>query len=288
MKKMTDEVFCDIAPRNTNKVFFSSIGKCIYCGFSEGRLTDEHIIPLSMGGVQIMKEASCDSCATITSRFELKFARDIFGDFRTKYKLPSRKNKKRPDLKFVNTGNGNGIMVPFSEFPAPTYMLKCTKAGILNNISSNADMSYWWQIVMITNYSELDKFTEKYGSDVTYRFRHSPKEFAQTLAKIAHSYVMAHWGKYEFEKLALDLILGKSENLSYVVGGSLEIMPSVQDAGHLLGIEFLTNSNRNLLLIIVNIRLFASFGTPNYHVVVGKVEDKNLIQEMIRSCENSE
>jgi len=286
MEKISDKIFGDIAPRNTNKVVFPSIGKCIYCGFSEGRLTDEHIIPFSMGGIQIMEKASCDSCSEITSKFELIFSREIFGDFRTKHKLPSRRKKKRPDKKLVRMVNGDEIEVPFSEFPAPTYMLKCTEAGILNDISPNADMSFLWQIIMLTDNKNLDDFTTKYGTEVTYRFRHSPQQFAQTLAKIAHSYVMAYWGKFEFEKLALDLILGRSNNLSYVVGGSLEISPSIPGAGHLLDISVSTDFGMNVLLIIVNIRLFASSDTPNYHVVVGRVRDKNIIQEIIKICKD--
>ncbi len=287
MREITDEIFGDIQPRNTRKTIFPSIGKCIYCGTSEGRLTDEHIISLSMGGVQIMEKASCDSCSKITSKFELVFSRVLFGDFRTKHKLPSRRKKNRSEKKILKKMDGNEIQVPFSEFPAPTYMLKCTKAGILNNIHPSADTSFLWELIMVTNHTELDLFTKKYGTDVTFSFRHSPKEFAQTLAKIAHSYVMAYWGKFEFEKLALDLILGKSDNLSYVVGGNLEILPAVSGAGHLLGIQVTTNSTIDLLLITVNIRLFASSETPNYHVVVGRTRDKNVIQEIIKICRDS-
>jgi 5-methylcytosine-specific restriction endonuclease McrA len=34
---------------------------CIYCGVSDGKLSDEHIIPLSLGGNMILPKASWNS-----------------------------------------------------------------------------------------------------------------------------------------------------------------------------------------------------------------------------------
>ena len=54
-------------------VFYPAVGRCIYCGATEPplgarRFTDEHIIPLALGGNLILQEASCTDCAAIINR----------------------------------------------------------------------------------------------------------------------------------------------------------------------------------------------------------------------------
>jgi hypothetical protein len=51
--------------------YIKSKDKCIYCGKLDTKLSDEHIVPESLGGVHIIRKASCPECATITSRFEM-------------------------------------------------------------------------------------------------------------------------------------------------------------------------------------------------------------------------
>src|ERR1700733_13961651 len=70
--------------------------KCIYCGKIEVELTDEHFLPLSLGGQHIIEKASCLECADITKKFEQDVARELWGDARISYNAPSRRKKQRP------------------------------------------------------------------------------------------------------------------------------------------------------------------------------------------------
>jgi hypothetical protein len=47
-------------------------GVCIYCGRTDVRLTNEHLVPLSLGGQHILEGASCNDCADVTKKFERK------------------------------------------------------------------------------------------------------------------------------------------------------------------------------------------------------------------------
>jgi hypothetical protein len=78
---------------------FTSPGECIYCGArgDEVELTDEHIIPFSLGGNAEILKASCKSCATITSELELHLGRQVLWDHRVHAKLPTRRPEGRPD-----------------------------------------------------------------------------------------------------------------------------------------------------------------------------------------------
>jgi HNH endonuclease len=44
-------------------VQFTSKGACIYCGTTGVKLTDEHIVPYSLGGSHVLRDASCLQCA---------------------------------------------------------------------------------------------------------------------------------------------------------------------------------------------------------------------------------
>jgi len=58
-------------------------------------LSDEHIVPFSLGGKHVIREASCSDCANITKKFEQRVARDLWGDARNSYDAPSRRKKER-------------------------------------------------------------------------------------------------------------------------------------------------------------------------------------------------
>ncbi|SRR5271163_282192 len=51
---------------------FPATGECIYCGAlgSEVELTDEHIVPYSLGGNVELLQASCKKCARVTGGLE--------------------------------------------------------------------------------------------------------------------------------------------------------------------------------------------------------------------------
>jgi hypothetical protein len=57
------------------------VGVCIYCGATDG-LQDEHVIPFGIGGPAKLFDATCASCAEMTSAFERLVQRDQLGAFR--------------------------------------------------------------------------------------------------------------------------------------------------------------------------------------------------------------
>lgn len=72
-----------------------SVGACIYCGATEGRLTEEHIIPTGLGGTLVLPNASCDMCATLTSQFEMRVLRGFLDRGRRAMGIKGRKAHKR-------------------------------------------------------------------------------------------------------------------------------------------------------------------------------------------------
>ena len=98
--------------------------------------------------------------------------------------------------------------------------------------------------------------------------------FARLLAKIAYGYVVAEWGIAGFSPLGLDIILGRSDDYFYTVGGSWDIAEPISGGDHITDIVLQVLSPK-VLQIRVNIRLFSKVRMPSYTVVVGNIDLQN-------------
>ncbi|MDB5161197.1 MAG: hypothetical protein JWO96_577 [Candidatus Saccharibacteria bacterium] len=98
-----------------------SIGACIYCDKTDVNLTDEHITPYAFGNVtgDILHDASCTSCAAITSSFELTMLRENFLPIRSVLQMPSRSKKAYGSVKQTvqyKDGTTKEIDVPHDKY----------------------------------------------------------------------------------------------------------------------------------------------------------------------------
>ena len=120
-----------------------SRGACIYCGARDCRLADEHVVPYSLGGQRILEGASCDLCADITKKFEQDVARDMWAAPRNSYNAPSRRKKLREKYIWLSDPErpDRKIKVPYSEYPAAMIFYKMGKAGLLEGLPDDVDLS---------------------------------------------------------------------------------------------------------------------------------------------------
>jgi hypothetical protein len=258
---------------------YPSVNCCVYCRNKEQKLGDEHIIQLSMNGWLILPDASCYCCADITKRYEQAVARDIFGNFRMIHKVRTRHKKQRPTHLSIGTllpdGTKGTKQVLISEFPTMLFVYKFGEARILSFLESQNKV-FKWEPVSIFNNQMLDDFIQKHHWDRHVSFVTKPLELARTLAKIGYSYAVAELGLNSFHVLpnTIDTILNRTDDVFYSVGGDWEIPAPNASAEHLLELKFLIEKNGEVF-IIVDIRLFPAFETPQYHVVVGKFDLRN-------------
>jgi hypothetical protein len=258
-----------------SEVIYDPIMQCIYCGDASSELSDEHIIPYSLGGVLVLPKSSCRKCAHITHKFEGVCARQIFGKFRAKHNLPTRRPKERSKFLQVGTilpdGMTKKIEIPVSEHPTELFVFKFHRAYALEGLPPNVDTPHWVPVAICDN-EELNAFQEKYKWDGIIQFKASVNEYAKMLAKIGHSYAVANIGLGLFKPIALDLIMGRTTNIAYAVGGDFDIEPAVLGGKHILQMGVQVDPVRSRFFVVVNIRLFSSCGMPSYHVVVGQIE----------------
>lgn len=201
-----------------------SRGFCIYCGKRDVPLTDEHVVPLSLGGQHILDDASCHSCADITKKFEQDVARGLWGDARISYNAPSRRKKDRKTHIVLTDAHNpsHKVKVPYSEYPAAMLFYKMHRAGLLEGMPDTLDMSTGWQLVAIHDDSKAKTFEERFGIPLTSKARHVPESFARLLAKIGYCNLLCALEPSDFRPICLPYIMGARANPSFIVGGTLK------------------------------------------------------------------
>jgi hypothetical protein len=244
--------------------YYPSKGACIYCNATGVPLSDEHIVPLSLGGTHVIRNASCATCRDITSNFEGNVARGLWGDARTAFDQPTRhKVRRAKEIPLPTTG----LPIPISDYPGGFVFYKMGQCGFLRGSPETVDISGTWQLVVIDDDARRENFTKKYGVAAALEFRHVPDDFGRLLAKIAYCQVLTALNPGEFEPLALPYILGTKRNLSYIVGSSDGAPES--DNGYRLTTAYADAGDH--LILLVEIRLYANTHAPTYHVITGYV-----------------
>lgn len=250
---------------------YSPVGRCIYCeNIGDLPLGDEHIVPYALDGNCVLPAASCKSCERITHKFEHTCGRLIFGQFRLSQGMRTRHKKERPTHLPVHVEYGNGDKavenVPIAEHHGTLLLFKFGEPTVLSGLPPDLDMlmSQLWvhspkmnEVALQRGWREIDKVAAFH-----------PLSFARMLAKAAHAFTTAELGHGAFKPLLIDLIHGRTEVVSYLVGGKYEDEPPSQSK-HELALSRRLVQRRQL--IVVRIRLFATIGAPIYYIVSGEL-----------------
>lgn len=261
----------------TAPIRFPPAGLCIYCGTTDAKLTDEHIVPFGLAGhALVLPKSSCEACATVTGKIENEVLGKQFRELRTALKIPSR--RKRPtgfDLRLSFSKDGENFgdassqidAIPPDEFPWRCFGLMMDKAGFLLGVPRFQPLEWsFWSIGKNAPKVPMQGF--KAVAIQTGQI--NPYVFAQFLAKVAHSYACAYFGLKAFEPMLLDLIYGKTDGgFRHWVGGDLAVQPPMP--GKLHHVSATRIERGGSVFLIVHIHLFRMLGTPAYHVVVGRL-----------------
>ena len=266
-----------------SRAVYPPANMCIYCGEINVELTLEHIIPESLGGGYELPQASCEACRGITSSFERVCARKMFGWLRKQLGIGKKKNKKKwpENVEIeVELPDGNTIykLIPAKECLYTLYLCAFELPDILKNLPKSKEFHNvtFWNKNFFTD-EMLKNFVSKYGVGIYNTGQFVSDEFLRLLAKIAHGWATAELGAGNFQPYLCDLIRFGSETPSYWIGGKLEIAKESNPSQyHLLNLSFqrIPNELDPKFYLIVNLRLFSQFGTPEYIIVVGELTDQ--------------
>jgi HNH endonuclease len=126
-----------------------SFGECIYCGAlgTDVELTDEHIIPLSLGGKAVILDGSCKACAKETTKLENEIAHKVLWEFRAHVKAPTRRKKKRPkELPFTYSiagGEKQTKTVPVADHPFFVPIPVWGRPGVLMGKQTTTEFEHY-------------------------------------------------------------------------------------------------------------------------------------------------
>lgn len=206
------------------------VGRCIYCGAVETEdkpLRPEHIIALALNGDKVLQKASCDDCAKLTGKIEGYNTQKLglFGPTRYVHKMRSRKRSKWPKALPVTAKDIDGpeitFDVPISEYPATFTVPILPPARYFTEAVDDGrpvEKGSWWTWYQKGRLLELArKHGFKDGVQFTTNEVNTSK-FSQMLAKIGHLAAVAHYGVDGFSPMAIDLALGRSESINFLVG----------------------------------------------------------------------
>jgi len=250
------------------------VGACIYCGDRDGRLGTEHAVPYGINGPWTLHDASCERCANITSRVEHDVLRSLWPHVRNVLALQSRRKNKRTALLPVvvqRDGVRQTVHVPRTNYPTylPTPLFP--PPGILwtgnpvPGVFTNLNMLH----VCGPSFAEASKAYP--GAEfVGMHLNFSAEAFARMLAKVGFCAAVSAVGLGAFTNTPIrNIILGTDPHIGHWVGSWWQ-RPVNTTGGGLHEIRVLLSQPGAHIHAII--RLFAQFGAPEYHVILGPAD----------------
>ncbi len=262
-----------------------SFGECIYCGAlgSDVELTDEHIIPLSLGGRAVIRGGSCKSCAKETSRLENEIAHKVLWEFRAHVNSPTRRKKARPkELAFTYSIGGGAKQektVPIADHPFFVPMPVWGRPGLLDGRPPTGQFEHYKAHVFYyvpPNIRQTMSLGDGILGEIPLpEFRINHDLYARGIAKIAYCDAIARFGLKKFRRLVMpNLILGRYPHIPYFVGCRLDDPPPPTPRDVLHEITVGPVALDGIKLLVSSIRLYSNSGVeehgpPVYEVVIG-------------------
>lgn len=259
---------------------YAALGRCLYCG-ADSALSDEHIIPLGLGGRWVLPKSSCAACAKETSAFERTCQRTMLGPLRIYYDLPSRRRKERPEklpLKVKRTPDADWSYIDVDQqiYPFlvlfPLLDLPDELSGRTTAESRGAVVRQLWirgasfRDGILPHLAALAAELQVAAIEPTAKF--SAPEFFRMLAKIAHAFAVAEMGIGSFAPFLIPIVrAADTANCVQYIGGLREQEPRTENLHEL---SFVPPPVNRPDIIAVRVRLFATLETPTYHVAVGR------------------
>jgi len=246
------------------------VGKCIYCGLTGEPLSREHIIPEGLNGEFTLIAASCARCRNITSGFEQEVLRNTFGAARIALEMRSKRPNERPSHLPIQVRRGGKeieIQVPVQEYPAilalPIFAQPAYLAGRPSSSGIDVVGTAQTQVAGLP----LAELQRKYEGDyLGVRLAYQPVMFARAVAKIAYGFTVLSLGlEHIADRYVLPALLGEMSNIGRWVG-----CDRASPLGPSTGLHAVTLRMEDKEIHVM-VRLFAQFGAPEYHVVIGRV-----------------
>lgn len=251
------------------KEVIGTVGRCIYCRSSDEELTDEHVVPLGLGGCHVLNKASCSRCQNITSKIERSILRNTWIAPRVKLGLPTRRPKNRPDvIPLTVERNGSPVIIDIPIKKRPTAMVFpiYEKPACLDKTASVTGTKWkglMWVILGGINSLKALK-EESQIKSITESVTFESNNFAWLIAKIAYGFAVASYGPDIIDTAYVrEAILYRSDTIGYWVGCPEKSSSFNKEDRYQVGFSISEGD------IHAYVRLFVHQSIPEYLVIVG-------------------
>ena len=252
-----------------------TVGRCIYCGSTEPPLSDEHIVPLGLGGRVVLRAASCSPCQTITGRFEQDVLRKAGAAFRSGMKMPTRRPAERPSSQrylVTNGGVESELEVPIDDY-IPMFGLPTFRPPAALTQESRSDLAftglrYIQPLSRTARYNSLEELGRGLGVEgIRLQQPRIPMaSVARLAAKAAYGMCIAALGPDAFERVHVLPVILKGEEVGTWVGGAdTPRFNLVEPGDHIITVDTFGGEVHS------TVKLLAHMGGPEYYVVVGRL-----------------
>lgn len=255
---------------------YQPANRCIYCDTTGVELSDEHVLPYSLGGSYVLPKASCRAHATMTSQIEQRVARDIYGTLRAQEGVQTRRRSLQRALLATPIevtgvdlrGRPARAKVRSTELPRLDLVLMLPPPGILLGRDPMQDSKSAISIDVSDPVSDRILLRKLKWRSLDIRSPGMrPNDVIRLLAKIAHGFACAELGSNAFQPLLLPLILGEEVAGSHFVGGFEPQLPQLDEA---LKLREVSLGATRFVAVDISLHFFAK--TPRYQVVCGRIE----------------
>jgi hypothetical protein len=258
-----------------NSFTAAPVGHCIYCG-STNDLSDEHVIPLSLGGRYILPQASCPACARITSTFEREVSRGFMLPARSVGGFPTRRPKERPKSFPLQIQRGEEFVeeqFSVEDYPALLMLPRLAPSGYLHNRAAKAGVEIVGQETISFGKPPVEAIAGAGGRAMKLNMKWDVSAYARLVAKAAYGYAVGSMGVIPRDEVpVLPLILGQADDASCWLGSADFTLEIEQKRPlHALGSgRFPDPYDASKEIVVVLIKLFADSGATGFEVVVRK------------------
>lgn len=243
----------------------------MYCGAKYG-LSDEHLIPYALWGNMVLPKSSCEACAAITSKVELKVLRGFMHAARIVGGSPTRRKNRRPETLKQNLILQDEAVISrdirINEVAGILILPVLVRAGIMAGRAPSSGVTVMATESLNFGKSIADMLSTQDAIGLEGVSQIDTMSFARLLAKIAYGFTVAEEGLFpRDESPVLPLILGQTGDATNWVGSSSGPTPPNPKARHTVQVLPL-NGNDGSTGAGVKLRLFANSGCTGYEIAV--------------------
>ncbi|MES2173296.1 MAG: hypothetical protein V4523_05045 [Pseudomonadota bacterium] len=267
-----------------------SPGRCIYCGDNQQKLRDEHVFPYSLAGhSMILEKCCCETCQNIIQKYEQEVLKKQLGLLRARVEAPTRRPKDRAshaEMHFIEVNESGRFLrdlgtrkIPINEAPVVFSLWRSPMPRRLrfHPLTPQQEYGMPWSFVQHESGHSLCRTVAQETGAKYIALRAGTVNrlhYLRSLAKTAHAFAVAKLGMDAFDPYLLDLILGRSDDVSEFVGDDPFPGPIIEiseyDSIHIYLGETIDDGLRGL--VTARIVLYPVLNTPPHLVVVGKAK----------------